>query len=200
MMSFWWFVGILCVMVFWSGFQAPPQEMITITQEEIQATPLFQMQDVPNTFATLFGDSQADLILKKWNPDLRFQASDSYLSAEKVKFPLVYPDLKSAFPDELSDLSKKITFSEAELKAFENPHLVIVLHTDQDKSALAYYQDKKLKLASFVSLGKKSMKTKAGVFSLKHDKIFRRSYSFNGSPMPYAIQYSGPYFLHWGEG
>lgn len=200
MMSFWFFVGVQVAVALGSFFQAPPQEIVTITQEEIQATPLFQMQDVPNTFATLFGDSQADLILKKWNPDLRFQASDSYLSAEKVSFPLIYPDLSPAFPDELSDLRGKVAFSEAELKVFENPHLVIVLHTDQDKSALAYYQDQKLKLATFVSLGKKTMKTKAGVFSLRHDKIFRRSASFNNSPMPYAMQYSGPYFLHWGEG
>ncbi len=200
MMGFRLFVGIQLATTFSHLFPIPVQETLTVSQEELQATPLFQMPDVPKTFATLFGDSQADLILKKWNPDLRFQASDSYLSAEKVSFPLIYPDLSPAFPDELSDLREKVAFSEAELKVFENPHLVIVLHTDQDKSALDYYQDQKLKLATFVSLGKKTMKTKAGVFSLKHDNIFRRSASFNNSPMPYAMQYSGPYFLHWGEG
>lgn len=130
------------------------------------------MQDVPNTFATLFGDSQADSILKKWNPDLKFQASDHYLPAKKISFPLIYPDLKSFFPVNLSDLDEKIAFSEAELKAFDNSHLIIILHTDQNKSALAYYQDQNLKLATFVSLGGKTMKTKAGVFLIKHDKIF----------------------------
>lgn len=200
MMSFWFFVGVQFAVALGSFFQVPPQEIVMVTQEEIQTTPLFQMQDVPNTFATLFGDSQADPILKKWNPDLGFQASDSYLSVEKVNFPLIYPSLSSAFPYNLSDLREKVIFSKEELKAFENPHFVIVLHTDQDKSVLAYYQDQKLKLATFVSLGKKTMRTKAGVFSLKHDKIFRRSFSFNGSPMPYAMQYSGSYFLRWGEG
>lgn len=198
-MGFWLLVATQFFVTFGSLFQAPSQGIVTITQEEIKTTPLFQMQDVPNTFATLFGDSQADMILKKWNPDLKFQASDLYLSAEKISFPLIYPSLVSAFPYNLSDLHEKVIFSKEELKAFENPHFVIVLHTDQDKSALAYYQDQKLRLATFVSLGKKTMPTKAGVFSLKHDKIFRRSFSFNSSPMPYAMQYSGPYFLHWGE-
>lgn len=186
--------------VFGSFFQSSAQEIITVTQEEIQATPLFQMQDVPKTFATLLGDSQADMILRKWNTDLKLRGVDSYLTAEQIRFPLIYPVLKNSIPSKLSDLRRVISFSEAELQVFDTPHLVIVLHTDQQKSALAYYQDQTLKLATFVSLGKKSMKTKAGVFSLKHDKIFRRSYSFNGSPMPYAMQYSGPYFLHWGEG
>lgn len=186
--------------VFGSFFQSSAQEIITVTQEEIQATPLFQMQDVPKTFATLLGDSQADVILRKWNTDLKLRGFDSYLTAEQIRFPLIYPVLKNSIPSKLSDLRRVISFSEAELQVFDTPHLVIVLHTDQQKSALAYYQDQTLKLATFVSLGKKSMKTKAGVFSLKHDKIFRRSYSFNGSPMPYAMQYSGPYFLHWGEG
>lgn len=186
--------------VFGSFFQSSAQEIITVTQEEIQATPLFQMQDVPKTFATLLGDSQADMILRKWNTDLKLRGFDSYLTAEQIRFPLIYPVLKNSIPSKLSDLRRVISFSEAELQVFDTPHLVIVLHTDQQKSALAYYQDQTLKLATFVSLGKKSMKTKAGVFSLKHDKIFRRSYSFNGSPMPYAMQYSGPYFLHWGEG
>lgn len=184
----------------WKLFQSSAQEIITVTQEEIQATPLFQMQDVPKTFATLLGDSQADVILRKWNTDLKLRGFDSYLTAEQIRFPLIYPVLKNSIPSKLSDLRRVISFSEAELQVFDTPHLVIVLHTDQQKSALAYYQDQTLKLATFVSLGKKSMKTKAGVFSLKHDKIFRRSYSFNGAPMPYAMQYSGPYFLHWGEG
>lgn len=186
--------------VFGSFFQSSAQEIITVTQEEIQATPLFQMQDVPKTFATLLGDSQADVILRKWNTDLKLRGFDSYLTAEQIRFPLIYPVLKNSIPSELSDLRRMISFSEPELQVFDNPHLIIVLHTDQDKSALAYYQDQKLKLATFVSLGKKTMKTKAGVFSLRHDKIFRRSASFNNSPMPYAMQYSGPYFLHWGEG
>lgn len=186
--------------VFGSFFQSSAQEIITVTQEEIQATPLFQMQDVPKTFATLLGDSQADVILRKWNTDLKLRGFDSYLTAEQIRFPLIYPVLKNSIPSKLSDLRRVISFSEAELQVFDTPHLVIVLHTDQQKSALAYYQDQTLKLATFVSLGKKTMKTKAGVFSLRHDKIFRRSASFNNSPMPYAMQYSGPYFLHWGEG
>lgn len=117
-----------------------------------------------------------------------------------MNFPLIYPELLDYFPRAIESLEQKIAFSDEEKEALKAKHLVIVTHTDQDKSALAYYQDQKLKLASFVSLGKKEMKTKAGVFSLKHDKIFRRSFSFNGSPMPYALQYSGPYFLHRGEG
>lgn len=59
--------------VFGSFFQSSAQEIITVTQEEIQATPLFQMQDVPKTFATLLGDSQADVILRKWNTDLKLR-------------------------------------------------------------------------------------------------------------------------------
>lgn len=199
-MVFLCFVVMQFAVVFGSFFQSSAQEIITVTQEEIQATPLFQMQDVPKTFATLLGDSQADVILRKWNTDLKLRGFDSYLTAEQIRFPLIYPVLKNSIPSELSDLRRMISFSEPELQVFDNPHLIIVLHTDQDKSALAYYQDQKLKLATFVSLGKKTMKTKAGVFSLRHDKIFRRSASFNNSPMPYAMQYSGPYFLHWGEG
>ncbi len=199
-MGFRLFIGIQLATTFSHLFPIPVQETLTVSQEELQATPLFQMPDVPKTFATLFGDSQADVILKKWNTDLKLKGLDSYLTAEQIRFPLIYPDLKNSIPSELSDLRRMISFSEPELQVFDNPHLIIVLHTDHEKSALAYYQDQKLKLATFVSLGKKSMKTKAGVFSLKHDKIFRRSYSFNGAPMPYAMQYSGPYFLHWGEG
>lgn len=199
-MSFWFFVGVQVATTFSHLFPIPVQETLTVSQEELQATPLFQMPDVPKTFATLLGDSQADMILRKWNTDLKLRGFDSYLTAEQIRFPLIYPVLKNSIPSKLSDLRRVISFSEAELQVFDTPHLVIVLHTDQQKSALAYYQDQTLKLATFVSLGKKSMKTKAGVFSLKHDKIFRRSYSFNGSPMPYAMQYSGPYFLHWGEG
>jgi hypothetical protein len=35
--------------------------------EEIQTTPLYQMEEIPHTYSALLGNSQADNILHKYN-------------------------------------------------------------------------------------------------------------------------------------
>jgi hypothetical protein len=36
--------------------------------DEIQMTPLYQMEEIPHTYSALLGNSQADSILHEYNP------------------------------------------------------------------------------------------------------------------------------------
>lgn len=60
-------------------------------------------------------------------------------------------------------------------------------------------------MATYVSLGIRSSNPKndhptiEGLFPLKHDKIFRRSKTYNNAPMPYALHFYGGYFIHQGK-
>ena len=179
-----------------TSFTPITEEVWIVAQKTLEETPYVKMNDVPKTFNTLLWASQADTILKYYNKQLNASWNDNFLSANFIHFPLIYPELRNYFPENITWLAEKVSFNENEKKNLENKDVIIVLHTDLNKSALAYYENQKLKLSTFVSLWKIGSKTKDWVYKLKHDKIFRRSWMFNWDPMPYALQYSWPYFIH----
>lgn len=166
---------------------------------ELQSSPYVKMKGVPSTFTTLFGEYQAATILKKYNPDLALSETGNFNEIESFRFPMIYPELEEYFPHTARELSTRLDLTQSEKNVLKSQYLLVIAHTDLERTALGFYYDGKLTLATFISIGKKNMRSKEGIFSLRHDSIFYRSRMFNGEPMPYALRYSGPYFLHRGE-
>lgn len=75
---------------------------------------------------------------------------------------------------------------------------MIVTQCSNKKHALAYYQGGRLKMATYVSIGRGNDKTIQGIYPVKHDKIRRRSARYSNAPMPYSLRIHGGYFLHQG--
>ena len=170
-------------------------EIDTINQRELQATTLYQMEDVPNTFDTLFWDQQVKTLLK-FN-DLGSRTwKNLYSSVKHLKYPLLYPKTLEYFPLKVTELIEKIRFSNREKKYLRENNVIVVLRTEEEKVILGYYEDQILKLSTYVSIWARDSKTKEGVFRIIHRETDRRSRKNKWDPMPYALQYDWDYFLH----
>ncbi len=108
----------------------------------------------PN-YGNLLGFSQAENIMRDYNglPDsVEFSATKRLESKDKIRFPLIYPELEGYFPKERETLCLNESFSKyQDIKA---AHLLVVSRCENGKNALAYYERGKLKLATYVSIGK----------------------------------------------
>lgn len=142
--------------------------------------------------------------MKNFNqfPDsVNFSAKTRLKNEDKIRFPLIYPELKHYFPDSLKNLWQN---NEAFLpyKRENIDHLLIVSKCENGKNALAYYEQGRLKMATYVSIGNPRTKTIRGSFPVKHDAIFRRSRKYQNAAMPYSLHIKGHYFLHqgWSDG
>ena len=149
-----------------------------------------QKRMVQGRLGDLLGYSQAEEIMKSLNsfPDsLIFSAQKKYnLEQDTLKVPLIYPELLDYFPQNLENLLQNPVF-EKYAGAF-NPHLLIVSQCENGKNALAYYQEGKLTLASYVSIGT-GRSTLSGKYPLKHDAVFRRSRKYQNAAMPYSLHF-----------
>ncbi len=153
----------------------------------------------PN-YGNLLGFSQAENIMRDYNdlPDsVEFSATKRLESKDKIRFPLIYPELEDYFPKERETLCLNESFSK--YQDIKTDHLLVVSRCENGKNALAYYERGKLKLATYVSIGKPWTKTITGSFPLKHSAIFRRSRKYKNAAMPYALHIKGGYFLHQGR-
>ena len=161
--------------------------------DEIQMTPLYQMEEIPHTYSALLGNSQADSILHEYNPLLNSTSWDSYEWISTVYFPLIYPETLDYLPVELSWLENKTFFS-------KHDHLVLVFRVDNEKAILWYYKNQRLKLATYVSLwNSHNERTESWIYHIYHREIDHRSTMYNDDPMPYALQYTWAYYLHYWE-
>ena len=108
----------------------------------------------PN-YGNLLGFSQAENIMRKYNsfPDsIEFSATKKLESNDTISFPLIYPELEDYFPKERETLCLNENFSK--YQDIKTDHLFVVSRCENGKNALAYYRYGKLKLASYVSIGK----------------------------------------------
>lgn len=171
-----------------------PTEMITF--QELQNTPLYQMEDVPNTFNTLFWNLQAETILG-YNGLSTKKAEDEYVSIKQLQYPLIYPELLNYFPSLISWFEEKnIKFSTTEKKYLGEDNIILIFRNDENKNMLAYYQTWELKLATYITIGDRTSRTKPWIYRVKKNLENRRSRKYPGEPMPYALQYDWDYFLH----
>lgn len=128
---------------------------------------------------------------------VQFDPKQKYSIEDVVNFPLIYPELKQYFPQNIDLLNKNETL-EKYLKE-KTDHMIIVSQCDNKKVALAYYCKWKLILATYVSPWTTWNKTPEGKYIIKHDKIFRRSTLHKQAPMPYSLNINGHIFLHQWE-
>ncbi len=108
----------------------------------------------PN-YGNLLGFSQAENIMRDYNglPDsVEFSATKRLESKDKIRFPLIYPELEGYFPKERETLCLNESFSK--YQDIKTDHLLVVSRCENGKNALAYYERGKLKLATYVSIGK----------------------------------------------
>ena len=197
----------------WLQIQAQKSDSIDLTKEnsdtcftvhmkDLEGWPLFwkKRMIVPN-YWNLLGYSQAETIMKNYNNnwDKPFDVYDRLSENDTINIPLIYPELKSYFPENLSELSKKLP----EYETINDPHLNVVTQLDNWKNALAYYKNWKLKVATYVSIGK-GKRTPTWEYTLKRDSVFRRSREFNNAPMPNAMHIDWAWkwgvFTHQWEG
>ena len=175
-------------------------EKANVDFDEIQNTPLYQMEEIPHTYSTLLWNNQADNILHEYNPLLNSSSWDSYEWINTIYFPLIYPETLDYLPTDVSWLFDKTYFSVHEKKVMNRDHLILVFRVENGKAVLWYYKNQKLKLATYVSLwNSQKEKTLSWIYRLYHREIDHRSTIYNDDPMPYALQYSWAYYLHWGE-
>ena len=127
---------------------------------ELQSTPYMKMKGVPSTFTTLFGEYQAATILKKYNPDLALTQTGNFNEIESFRFPLIYPELEGYFPHTAIELPTRLDLTQKEQNVLKSQYLLVIAHTDLERTALGFYYDGKLTLASFITIGKKNMRSK----------------------------------------
>lgn len=149
----------------------------------------------------LLGYEQTYTIIQQLNPAAKGKnAWMSYhsLPDQLISVPLIYPELKEYFPENLAQLWKNQTFAPYEQK-ITTQNLIVITRCQNNNAALAYYKSGKLTLATYVSLGTTSNKTVEGLYPLKHDSKYRRSQKYKNAPMPYSMHFTGGYFMHQGE-
>ena len=158
---------------------------------DLEWTPLFWSRKMitPN-YWNLLGFSQAETIIRDYNEwHAAIDPTDRVSPDETINIPLIYPELKSYFPENWSDLIEE--FPEYWNISIPHNDLIFIARCDNWKSALAYYKDGKLTLATYVSLGnnrqKKAIRTPSWIFTLTRAEIRRVSTTFRRSPMPYSI-------------
>lgn len=127
---------------------------------ELQSTPYVKMKGVPSTFTTLFGEYQAATILKKYNPDIALSQTGNFNEIESFRFPLIYPELEDYFPHTAIELPTRLDLTQNEKNVLKSQYLLVIAHTDLERTALGVYYDGKLTLATFISIGKKNMRSK----------------------------------------
>ena len=168
---------------------------------ELEGSPLRgKKRMITSNYGNLLGFSQAETIMRTYNdvPNTSDFSPKAQLNAsESINFPLIYPELASFFPEQREDFAKMSVFEK--YKDIKTDHLIAVTKCNNGKHALAYYEFGKLKIATYVSIGKNSHKTLCGKYELTHDAVFRRSRKYKNAAMPYALQISGGYFLHQGR-
>lgn len=131
---------------------------------------------------------------------------------DTIRFALINPELKWSFPQILSDQLKEDwfqTFSDSnllpskkeEILGFNNENIeksdftydIVVKKLPSWKSALALYRDWELFMATYVSVGLNSRKTKTWQFKVlsKNPYYFSKKYK---SPMPDWLQFDAWWF------
>lgn len=76
--------------------------------------------------------------------------------------------------------------------------MVIISRCENNKTALGYYKNGELKLATHISIGI-NKRTIQGIFPLTCANKYKRSSRYNNTAMPYAIHIQGHYFIHQGK-
>ncbi|MDQ1344376.1 MAG: hypothetical protein QG650_1097 [Patescibacteria group bacterium] len=115
----------------------------------------------------------------------------------EIQFPAVFYGLEMVFPATIADFSKADKKLPAGVR--ETDDLVFVDVTPEGKTALAFYQNGKLALATHVSLGTKGHATPRGTFTASYKESYKRSKLYENAPMPYAVNVEGHVFLHHGR-
>ena len=90
---------------------------------------------IPN-YGNLLGFSQAENIMRDYNGK-EIEESSRVEKEDTIAFPLIYPELRSYFPEDLTTL---LTEKYNPLMQYY-PHFIMVSKCDNGKNALAYYQD-----------------------------------------------------------
>ena len=166
-----------------------------ISLDEIKNSPLWTMKGVPHDFGSLLGYNQAETIMRDYNSrsGTTFDPQSPYSGFESLNFPLQYPDFKIYFSENIEKMNTELHLGLSS-QELENPHIILVAKAE-NLSLLAYYQSGSIKMITSVSLWTPKTRTKAGKYPLTLEKKNYRS-NLYGTPMPYAIRFHGPYFLH----
>ncbi len=164
-------------------------EYFTVRIADLEWTPFFwKRRMIAPSYWNFLGFSQAETIINDYNEGHKpIQPTDWVSADETLIVPFIYPELKSYFPENWSDL----VWMFPEYKNISENDLIFMGRCDNWKCALAYYKNGKLTLATYVSLGnpkiKKAIRTTSWIFLLKKVAERRRSTAHNNSPMPYSI-------------
>lgn len=177
------------------------KELHQIKLRDEEKTPLWwRKRIITPSYGNLLGFSQAETIMKEYNNltnPSNFQAAQIIKPNETINIPLIYPELKDYFPHKRTKLTENTTFEK--YKNIKADHLLVVSQCENGKTALAYYKNGILNLATYISAGTQAHRTISGYYQLKHDNIFRRSRKYQNSAMPYSIWITWGYFLHQGK-
>ena len=164
---------------------------------ELEGGPLrWSKKIIDPTYGNLIGVSQFSSILKEGFSTDSVQITENTIvkSSDSISIPLIYPELKKYFPEQLDTLLEKAPFSK--YKQNKSDHILIVSQCENGRNALAYYENWTLKLATHVSIGTRGNQTPKWRYPLSHDEIFRRSKTYQNAPMPYSLKVFKGIFLH----
>ncbi len=171
------------------------QAVQKVTIQDLEETPFRWKKRIINpNYWNLLGYSQAKAIMEDYNDLPSFDPNQKLLWNEEITFPLIYPELEAFFPKKLETLLLYPSFEKYSNQMMK--HTIIVSCCENGKTALAYYENWKLKLATYVSAWTKNHKTIKGKYPLNHSSIYRRSQKYNRAPMPYSLNINWGYFLH----
>ena len=175
--------------------QEQKSDFISISTSDLKWSPFDPTKPmIPINATNLLWSSQHEKILNDFNKNSATHTFREILD-KWIKIPLIYPSLKHIFPAHLSDLRKDPQFKTDPLS---NKNQLLLIKTKNNHNALAYYQNGKLKMATYVSIGTLRHKTVTGAYEISPDQIRRRSRRYGRAPMPYALHITWGYFLHQG--
>ena len=171
------------------------QAIQKVTIQDLEETPFRWKKRIINpNYWNFLGYSQAKAIMEDYNDLSSVDPNQKLLWNEEITFPLIYPELEAFFPKRLETLLLYPSFEKYSNQMMK--HMIIVSCCENGKTALAYYENWKLKLATYVSAWTKNHKTIKGKYPLSHSSIYRRSRRYNRAPMPYSLNINWGYFLH----
>lgn len=168
-------------------------ESFNVNSNDLEWTPFFgKTRMITPSYGNLLGHSQSSTIMMDMN-NKKTENNEQLWENESINVPLIYPELRNYFPEDLKELLNKFL---PEYKNETGNDIIIVTQCKNGKNALWYYKNWKLKLATYVSIWTKHRATIKGKYSLKHDQIRRRSRRYHNSAMPYSILIKWWYYLH----
>lgn len=178
----------------WVNFSNKENIIVEIDIKKLYNKPLFMQWTSPHIWAFLW-HSQYEEIMKKYNS---IDSADiNIYNYKKIRFPLIYDELKNILPKYLDTLLLNKEFTEYKNDTNNLDTSIIILKKYyQEKDVLAFYLNKELFLATYISTWLYKWWTPNWIFKIKDKFPRNRSEIYDNAPTPYFLRIDINLWIH----